>query len=84
MAKVGANVKSDASDTSNASNTSKIDTLNIDVNRSMGEQCIIKTELSLRVSLRYQALCDAQSDGEGADTGKFDAKKRDQKRGNKI
>ena len=37
--------------------------------------CAISIELSRLVSLILKALCDTQSDGEGVDTGKFDAKK---------
>ena len=35
--------------------------------------------LSLHVSLRQQALRDAQTYGDGADTGEFDAKRRGKK-----
>ena len=71
-AKVNVNAKSDAPD---ASNASKIDTPKINVKIMIVKPCAISIILSRQVSLRYLALNDAQSDGKGADTGKFDAKK---------
>ena len=70
VAKVDANAKADAP---NASDSSKINTPKINVKRGIGKPCIIVITLSKCVYLRQQALRDAQSAGEFADTGKFDA-----------
>ena len=68
-AKVDANTKADAPD------GSRINTPNIDAKRGIGKPCTIVITLSQRVYLIYKALRDAQSDGEGKNTGKSDAKK---------
>ena len=69
-AKVCANATVDAT---NSSDSSKIDNQKIDVKRGIGKPCAISIALYLFVSLIQQALRDSQSDGQGEDTGKFDA-----------
>ena len=73
---VDENAKSDASD---ASNASKINTPKIGVKRGIVKPSAVSIKLSQRVSLRHKALRDAQSDGNIADTGKFDANKKSTK-----
>ena len=72
VAKVDVNAKADTPDASDSSKGSKIDTPNIDLKRGIGKMCNILIVLYQLVSLAYKALSDAKSDGEGADTGKFD------------
>ena len=74
-AKVDANVKADAPKGYVSSNSYNIDTPKIDVKRGIGKLQDFATSLSWRMSLRQKSLYGAQSDGEGAGTGKFDAKK---------
>ena len=81
VAKVDVNAKADAPDASDASN---IDTNKIDVKRGIGKPCAVAIVLYRHVSLRQQTLCDAQSYGEDADTGKFDAKKEAKKEATKV
>ena len=71
--KVDANAKADVPDASDASDASKIDTPNIDVKRGVGKPCAVAIVLSRRLYLRNKALCNANSAGEGSDTGKLDA-----------
>ena len=86
--KVDANAKSDAP---NASDGSKIGAPKIHVKRGIVRPCSVAIVLSRNVSLIQKFIRDAQSDGEGTDTGKFDvsidtkkeAKKRQQKEATK-
>ena len=77
-ANIDANEKVDASDVSN------VDTPKIGVNRGIGKPCAVAIALYRRVFLRQHALHDAQSYGEGADTGQFIAKKGKKKRQQKL
>ena len=76
-AKIDVNAKADTPDAFDASN---IDTPNINVKRGIGKLCDVVIALFQSVSLIQNSLCDSQSDGEGTDIGKFDAKKRQKKR----
>ena len=69
-AKFYVNAKTDAPDSSGGSN---INTPNIYVKIEIGKMCSVVIALSRHASLRRQALCDAQSAGDSADTGNFDA-----------
>ena len=80
-AKVDTNAKSDAT---HASDTSKIDTPNIDVKTGIGKQCAVVIALSWNVCLIHQPPCDTQSDDEGADTGKPETKKKAKKEATKA
>ena len=79
--KVDANEKSDNPDTSDSF---KIDTPMIDVKRGIGKPCAVAIKLYRHEYLIQHSLHDAQSDGEGADTGTFDAKKRQKMRQQKT
>ena len=87
-AKVDANAKADAPDASDAFDASKIPTPKINVNRGIRKPFAVEKLLSLCMSLRQQALWDAHSADEGADTGKFvaaiDAKKEAEKEATKA
>ena len=72
-AKVDTSAKSDAPDASNASDGSKINNPKIYVEKGIGKPCAVAILLSQHIYLRQQALRDAHSDGEGVDTGNFDA-----------
>ena len=90
VAKFYANEKADAPgapnapDAPDAPDAFKIDTPKINMNRGIGKPCTVVKKMSLRMSLRQQALHDAQPDGEDSDTGKFNAKKRQKKEATKA
>ena len=72
---------SDASDASNASN---INTPKIDVKRGIGKPRAVAISLSQCMYLRQQVFRESQLYGEGADTGKFNAKKESEKEATKT
>ena len=76
-AKVDMNAKSDAP---GASDASQIDTPKINVKIGIVKPYTVAIALSQCVSLIQQVLCDAQSYGEGSDTGSIDANKEAKKR----
>ena len=71
-AKVKTNKKADTPNTSDASNSSNIDTSNIDMNRWIEKPCAVAITLIWHVTLRQHYIRDSQSGNEGSDTGNFD------------